>query len=172
MRRFAVLPRSILTAVLGVALLLLHFVPQAVGQGAGMMGGRGGSMSRHHEFMMGRVPEPYDSMTNPLPDTAEVIARGRAVFEEAAPPATVAKGWEMAKPARELSPPPANLAMLTRMPMMRNDRYLFWAISEGGVPFGTQMPAFRDTLSAEEISSVVRFLQAGLPQAGETDAPK
>ena len=62
--------------------------------------------------------------------------------------------------------------MLTRMPMMRNDRYLFWAISEGGVPFGTQMPAFRDTLSAEEISSVVRFLQAGLPQAGETDAPK
>jgi hypothetical protein len=75
-----VLPRSILTAVLGVALLLLHFVPQAVGQGAGMMGGMGGSMSRHHEFMMGRVPEPYDSMTNPLPDTAEVIARGRAVF--------------------------------------------------------------------------------------------
>jgi mono/diheme cytochrome c family protein len=58
------------------------------------------------------------------------------------------------------------------MPMMRNDRYLVWAISEGGAPFGTQMPAFKDTLSAEEIWSVVRFLRAGLPQAGETEAPK
>jgi mono/diheme cytochrome c family protein len=62
--------------------------------------------------------------------------------------------------------------MLTRMPRMRNDRYLFWVISEGGAPFGTQMPAFKDTLSAEEIWSVVRFLQAGLPQAGGTEATK
>jgi mono/diheme cytochrome c family protein len=190
MRRLAVLPPSILTAVLGVALLLLQFVPQAVAQGsemmsggcmgmncmsgpgAGMMGGMGGSMLRHQEFMMDRIPEPYASMTNPLPNTAGVIARGRAVFEEGCASCHGLEGLGNGEAGRELSPPPANLAMLTRMPMMRNDRYLFWAISEGGVAFGTQMPAFRDTLSAEEIWSVVRFLQAGLPQAGETEAPK
>lgn len=67
MRRIAVLPLSILTAVLGVVLLLLQFVPQALAQGsdmmsggcmgmncmngpgAGMMGGTGESMPRHQE---------------------------------------------------------------------------------------------------------------------------
>ena len=78
MRRIAVLPLSILAAVLGVALLLLQFVPRAVAQGsemmggdcmgmncmsgpgAGMMGGRGGSMPWHQEFMMGRIPMTHE----------------------------------------------------------------------------------------------------------------
>jgi hypothetical protein len=48
--------------------------------GAGTMRGMGGSMPRHRQLMMGGVPEPYASMANPLPGTAPVIARGRAVF--------------------------------------------------------------------------------------------
>ena len=94
--------------------------------------------------MMGRVPEPYASMTNPLPDTAEVVTRGRAVFEESCASCHGREGLGNGEAGSELSPPPANLAMLIRMPMMRNDRYLVWAISEGGAPFGTQMPAFKD----------------------------
>ena len=158
MRRIAALPLSILTAVLGVALLLLQFVPQAVAQGSEMMSGGCMGMNcmsgsgRRHEFMMGRIPEPYASMTNPLPDTAGVIARGRSVFEEGCASCHGREGLGNGEAGRELSLPPANLAMLTRMPMMRSDRYLFWAISEGGVPFGTQMPAFKDTLSADEES--------------------
>jgi mono/diheme cytochrome c family protein len=136
MRRLAVLPPSILTAVLGVALLLLQFVPRAVAQGsemmsggcmgmncmsgpgAGMMGGMGGSMLRHQEFMMDRIPEPYASMTNPLPNTAGVIARGRAVFEEGCASCHGLEGLGNGEAGRELSRAPASLA-LTRMPMMR-----------------------------------------------------
>lgn len=53
--------------------------------------------------------------------------------------------------------------------MMRGESYLYWTIAQGGAPFGTAMPAFEETLSADEIWSVVHFLQADLPQAaGET----
>jgi mono/diheme cytochrome c family protein len=137
-----------------------------------MMRGMEGSMPRHRQFMMGGIPEPYASMVNPLPTTAEVIARGRAVFEQSCASCHGTEGLGNGEAGRELSPPPADLAMLVRMPMMRDDRYLFWAISEGGAAFGTAMPAFKDRLSAEEIWSVVRFLQAGLPQPSGTEAPK
>jgi mono/diheme cytochrome c family protein len=131
--------------------------------GAGTMRGMGGSMPRHRQLMMGGVPEPYASMANPLPGTAPVIARGRAVFEQSCASCHGAEGWGNGEAGRELSPPPADLAMLVRMPMMRDDRYLFWAICEGGAAFGTAMPAFKDSLSDEEIWSVIRFLQGGLP---------
>ena len=46
------------------------------------------------------------------------------------------------------------------------DAYLLWAISEGGTSFGTQMPAFKDKLSDEQIWQIVTFMRAGFP-AGE-----
>jgi hypothetical protein len=55
-------------------------VPGAGMMGGGMMGRGRGSMARHHQFMMGGVPEPYASKRNPLPDSPEVIARGRSIF--------------------------------------------------------------------------------------------
>lgn len=113
--------------------------------------------------MMGGVPEPYASMINPLSDTAPVIARGRAVFEQSCASCHGAQGLGNGEAGRELSPAQADLAMLVRMPMMRDDRSLFWAISEGGAAFGTAMSAFKDSVSDEEIWSAVRFLQAGLP---------
>jgi len=48
------------------------------------------------------------------------------------------------------------------------DPYLLWAISEGGQPFGTQMPAFKDTLEREEIWQIVTYMRAGFRPA---DAP-
>jgi mono/diheme cytochrome c family protein len=56
------------------------------------------------------------------------------------------------------------------MPMMTGDAYLYWAVAQGGTPFGTEMPAHQDVLSEDQIWSVVRFLQAGLPQAAEAPA--
>jgi mono/diheme cytochrome c family protein len=178
----AVFALRILTALPGAAFLVLHLVPHGLAQnggmtesgcmgmncmgtpGAGRMRGMGGgSMPRHRQLMMGGVPEPYASMANPLPDTAPVIARGRAVFEQSCASCHGAEGRGNGEAGRELSPPPADLAMLVRMPMMRDDRYLFWTISEGGAAFGTAMPASKDSLSDEEIWSVIRFLQGGLP---------
>ena len=53
-----------------------------------------------------------------------------------------------------------------RVPMMRSDSYLYWSIAQGGAPFDTAMPAFKDALSADDIWSIVHFLRAGVPQAG------
>ena len=41
---------------------------------------------------------------------------------------------------------------------------MYWAIAEGGAPFGTGMPAFKDTLSKDDVWAVTAFIQAHLPQ--------
>jgi mono/diheme cytochrome c family protein len=150
-------------------LLLISFAAGAESQGMmggncmGMMGGSSGSMVRHHQFMMGGVPEAYRSLTDPLPVNIEVISRGRAVYRDHCASCHGPSGLGDGEDGRELSPRPANLACLSRMPMMMDDSYLYWTIVEGGGAFGTAMPAHKDVLSADEIWSVIRFLQAGLP---------
>ena len=61
-----------------------------------------------------------------------------------------------------LYPSPALLADLIRMPQAV-DEYLLWAISEGGAPFGTKMPAFKDQLTREQIWQVITYMRAGFP---------
>lgn len=136
------------------------------GAGQGMMGQDGGSTARHQQFMMGGVPEPYASIPDPLPDNAEVIARGRTVFEENCASCHGPQGLGDGEAGRQLSPPPSNLAALMRTPMMRSNSYLYWSIAQGGAPFGTAMPAFKDAISADDVWSIIHFLHAGLPQTG------
>jgi mono/diheme cytochrome c family protein len=62
---------------------------------------------------------------------------------------------------RGLSPPPADLAGHTPMP--RSDALMYWTIAEGGAPFGTAMPSFKETLSKDDIWAVIAYLQARLP---------
>ena len=74
---------------------------------------------------------------------------------------------------KDLSPPPGDLAWLARMPMGQWDAYLYWAIAEGGEAFGTGMPAHKDALSADDIWTVVTYIEAGLPagSSGPTGNP-
>jgi mono/diheme cytochrome c family protein len=51
------------------------------------------------------------------------------------------------------------------------DQYLLWSIAEGGKPFGTAMPAFKDKLSREEIFMIVAYLRADLPDLEDAPAP-
>ena len=46
-----------------------------------------------------------------------------------------------------------------------------WTVSEGGKPFGTAMPAFKNELTQEQIWQLVAYLRAGFP-AIEERAPK
>jgi mono/diheme cytochrome c family protein len=66
-----------------------------------------------------------------------------------------------------LYPSPALLADLIRMPRAV-DEYLLWTISEGGEPFATAMPAFKDKLTREQIWQIVTFMRAGFPASAET----
>jgi mono/diheme cytochrome c family protein len=138
--------------------------------GGGMMGGgtmhgrmMGGSMGRRHVGMMGGVPAPYTNLTNPLPQTTATVERGAAVYAANCASCHGATGLGDGAAARALNPRPANLAWLSTMPMSRWDAFMYWSIAEGGVQFGTGMPAFKDRLSKDDLWAVVGFIQAQLP---------
>ena len=128
--------------------------------GPGMMG----SMPRHHQAMMSGVPAPYTSLSNPLPKTKETVQRGAAIYTKSCAPCHGTTGRGDGDAGRNLSPPPGNLAWLSQMPMARWDPFMYWTIAEGGAQFGTAMPAFRNSLSSDDIWAVTAYIQARLPQ--------
>lgn len=65
---------------------------------------------------------------------------------------------------KSLTPSPALLAYLIQRPFAA-DEYLLWSISEGGKPFGTGMPAFKDTLKRDQIWKIIAFMRGGFPDA-------
>jgi mono/diheme cytochrome c family protein len=153
-----------------VFLTLLATTP-AVAQPGGMMGGGGmmgaGAMSaaRHHRAMMGGVPAPYTSMRNPAPITFATLARGASVYGQNCATCHGSSGHGEGEAGKGLSPPPANLAWVSQMPMSRWDAYMYWTIAEGGRAFGTAMPAFKDSLPKSDIWAVIGYIQRGLKPA-------
>lgn len=144
--------------------------------GHGMRGHHGmmrhgmmGSMPRHHQARMSGVPAPYDSVKNPLPQTQETVDRGAAVYEQKCASCHGATGQGDGEAGRKLSPPPANLAWLSHMPLAQWDPFMYWTVAEGGAQFKTAMPAFKDTLSADDIWAVIAYIQARLPQKAKAE---
>lgn len=133
--------------------------------GPGMMGqGMMGSMPRHHFAMMSGVPASYRGLSNPLPRTRETVEQGAKVYEASCASCHGETGAGDGEAGRNLSPAPGNLAWLSRMPMVQWDPFMYWTVAEGGAQFGTAMPAFKDTLSKDDIWAVVAYIQARLPQ--------
>lgn len=137
--------------------------------GGGMMGGGmmgQGSMARHHVAMAGGVPAPYTHLANPLPRTAATIERGARVYAANCASCHGANGLGDGPAAAGLNPRPANLAWLSNMRMSRWDPFMYWTIAEGGAQFRTAMPAFKNTLSKNDIWAVTAYIQAHLPGGG------
>jgi len=122
-----------------------------------------GPMPRHHVAMMWGIPEPYTSMTNPLPRTDKTLKKGEAVYAAYCASCHGKEGLGDGEAGRNLSPPPGNLAWLSDMPMARWDAFMYWTIAEGGSQFGTAMPAFRGVLSKDDTWAVTAYIQAHLP---------
>ncbi|MCX7587067.1 c-type cytochrome [Phenylobacterium sp. 58.2.17] len=141
--------------------------------GGGMMGGggmmrggmMGGSSDRHHVAMMGGVPAPYTNLTNPLPQGAATIKHGAAVYAANCTSCHGTTGLGDGEAARALSPRPASLAWLSNMPISRWDAFMYWSVAEGGEQFNSGMPAFKDSLSKDDIWAVIGYIQAHLPAA-------
>lgn len=129
--------------------------------GMGMMGRGMGSMQRHRQAMHQGVPEPYASLPEPAAGP-EQVAQGRQLYQTHCAACHGEEGRGDGPAAAGLSPAPADLQRLTAMPLGRRPGYLAYAIGEGGVAFGTAMPAYKDTLTLEQRQALVAFLQQGL----------
>jgi len=119
-------------------------------------------MVRHWTFMHKGVPETYRDAHNPTSPTPETIDVGRALYQVHCQACHGATGRGDGNVANALNPSPALLAYLIQMPMTV-DSYLLWSVAEGGAAFGTEMPAFRDALSRDDIWKIITFLRAGFP---------
>lgn len=120
---------------------------------------------RHTTFMQYGVPKPYDGLKSTVAPRPEAVAEGRMIFAEHCVSCHGADGLGNGEAGKALSPSPALLAYMIRRPIAV-DEYLLWTISEGGEQFDTEMPAFKDTLSQDDIWRVVAYMRAGFPAAG------
>jgi mono/diheme cytochrome c family protein len=164
--------QRVVTIAAGTALAALIGLGAALAQtSAGWWGpGEMGSWSRHQHAMMSGVPAPYAGSANPLPKNAATLARGAAVYAQHCAACHGASGHGDGPDADTLSPPPSDLAWLSALPMSQWDAYMNWTVSEGGVPFGTAMPAFKSTLPRSDAWAAIAYIQSELPNpapAGE-----
>ncbi len=129
---------------------------QGMGPGSGMM-------NRHHA----QVPEAFVGLTNPIPSDDELLARGEEIYVIHC--ATCHGDWGNGDGSGgvELDPAPAPIAHTSQM---MGDAYMFWRITEGGIPFETGMIPYRDILDEQgrwDVINYVRALGSGQVQPGQ-----
>lgn len=119
-------------------------------------------MARHWTFMQQGVPAEYRGVQNPLSPDGSTISEGRSLYQENCASCHGATGMGDGEVANSLNPSPALLAYMIQMPMAV-DEYMLWSVSEGGAAFGTDMPAFKDVLTKDEIWKIITYMRAGFP---------
>jgi len=120
------------------------------------------SMIRHQYVMREGIPEAYAELVNPLTATEAVLAEGQRVYAEICSSCHGVSGEGDGPAGAALDPPPSNIGRLPPMPMVSSDAYLYWTVAEGGVPIQTGMPAFRQTLTQDQIWSVILYVRERL----------
>jgi mono/diheme cytochrome c family protein len=131
--------------------------------GRGMMGpGQRQRMARHWTFMHAGIPAEYRGLRSPLAPTQDDVQAGGLLYQKQCAVCHGAQGMGDGEAAKSLNPSPALLAYMIQMPMSV-DEYLLWSIAEGGKQFGTSMPAFKETMSPEEIWKTIAYMRAGFP---------
>jgi mono/diheme cytochrome c family protein len=118
---------------------------------------------RHTTFVHMGVPKEYEGATAPAEGRPEAIKRGAAKFAEQCARCHGPNGMGNGDQGNALTPSPALLAYMIRKPISV-DEYLLWTISDGGKSFDSAMPAFRDTLTRDEIWDIVAYMRAGFPK--------
>lgn len=131
--------------------------------GAGEAGHSGGgkmmmSRVRHHFARDNGIAESYQGKASPL-DASEIdMSKAQTLYEENCNSCHGAEGVGDGVLASTLDPAPTNIARFAKMHMAKDD-YMLWTISEGGAPVGSTMPAFKDSLTPDEIWQIVGYLR-------------
>ena len=109
--------------------------------------------ARHHA----QVPTDFAGLTNPIPADADSIARGQEVYNAQCITCHGDYGNGDGPAGESLDPAPAPIAHTAQM---MSDAYLFWRITEGGIPFETGMPPYRDILDEQARWDVINYVRA------------
>jgi mono/diheme cytochrome c family protein len=121
------------------------------------------NIARKQHVVMYGVPRPYSAARDPSPGTTTKLRRGSVLFDRHCAACHGWSGQGTGPDAFGLVPAPADLEWLARTPKSRADPYIYWSIAEGGKEFGSEMPAFKRSLSSREIWAVTAYLRAGMP---------
>lgn len=128
-------------------------------------------MRRHWTYMHLGIPEEYRNARSDIPPTTIVLREGRELYRTHCTSCHGRSGMGDGEAGKALSPSPALLAYLIQRPMAV-DEYLMWTISEGGKRFGTDMPAFKGSLSRANIWKIIGYMRWGFPQDDDPTAPR
>jgi mono/diheme cytochrome c family protein len=120
---------------------------------------------RKQQVIMHGLPRAYSAVHDPSPDTKAKLRRGRMVFERNCSSCHGWNGQGGGPGAFALVPAPADLEWLRNTPKKRADPYIYWTISEGGREFESDMPAFKNKLSRNDLWAVIAYIRAGMPRA-------
>lgn len=118
---------------------------------------------RHTTYMSYGVPKDYENASSTVAPGPETTIAGAQRYQRHCSSCHGRNGLGDGEAGRSLTPSPALLAFMIRRPISV-DEYLLWAISDGGKQFDSEMPAFKDTLSRDEIWQIVAYMRAGFPE--------
>ena len=106
------------------------------------------------------TPSKFESLTNPFAEDHEAAEAGTEIYTVNCASYHGPEGKGDGPAAAGLDPQPASLADAHLMEDM-SDGALFWRVSEGGMmePFNSLMPAWKDTLSEDEIWQVITYIR-------------
>ncbi|MEM7685745.1 MAG: cytochrome c [Pseudomonadota bacterium] len=118
--------------------------------------------TRQDTVVAGQIPPVYRGVENPFDPTVQVLLAGKQIYARDCAGCHGQRGFGDGDAGYALDPSPALLVVLNDTPTAA-DEYLIWALSDGGEPFGSDMPAFRDRLSRDEMWHVIAYMRAGFP---------
>jgi mono/diheme cytochrome c family protein len=114
-----------------------------------------------------QVPEEFAGLKNPILANDESLARGEEIYITHCATCHGDYGNGDGPGGASLDPAPAPIAHTSQM---MSDAYLFWRITEGGIPFETGMLPYRDILDEQgrwDVINYVRALGRGDVQPGQ-----
>lgn len=120
-------------------------------------------LPRHRHVRESGVPQPFAAMQSPLRRTRATVQRGAAIYARNCLSCHGPTGEGDGEEGLRLTPRPGDLAWLSEMKESRSDGFMYWTIAEGGVPFASAMPAYKDRLTPDEIWAVSAYIQVHLP---------
>jgi mono/diheme cytochrome c family protein len=123
--------------------------------------GNNSMMNRHHA----QIPAEYAGMKNPVAADEASLERGAQLYATNCASCHGDGGMGDGPAGTALDPAPSPIAHTSQM---MADDYLYWRVSEGGVPFSTAMPPWKvlDEQSRWDMINYMRALGAGTVQPG------